>query len=363
MKKLVFLFALVLAISACNMHEIDEIVSEQQKISDVDPTWLRYPLDTVPAEIDPLLKSASFPTTAYFCVPDKNVYQTSPSSSVTYSDVKYYGGPFVSTTSSISGSTITFTIKRTDGLNFPKGSILKIKLTNAGGATIISKTLTSASTNCILNLIETKTWNVFGTGTTNTNNSALYVATWFNPTSGLTFYTKSIRIVAVPSGWGVNLGSLNNVSIYSNGWGGFSATDYLRDVSYNNSQKFQCVHFIQKYYQIVYNKNIGNTNAIDYWNNYTSHKLTSQVINGSGIPKQGDIICFKSTKGSYHVGIVNGVSGTGKIRIFQENVGQTYVNGNYCSAFKDFNFTTTSKGYDISASALGTSWTTLGWVR
>ena len=355
---------LVLVISACQKQEFDEAIPPQQKVSEGDQPWFKYPLDTIPGEIDPFLKSASYPATAYVCVPDKNVYQAAPTSSVTFNSVVYYGGSLVSAVSSISGSTITFTMKRKDGLTFPAGSVFRIKLSNAGGSTIVTKTLASASATCVLSLTESKTWNVNGTGTTNTSNWSLYVATWYNPTSRLNFYSSSIRLVAVPSGWGVNLGSLNNVSVYSNGWGGFSATDYLRDASCNNSQKYQCVHYIQKYYFAIYGKNIGNSDAGDYWFNYTSHKLTAKILNGKGIPKQGDIICFSSSKGSHHVGIVLGfLAPTGKIRVFQENVGQTLVNGNYCSAYKDFSFTSTSTGYNISASALGSTWTTLGWVR
>jgi hypothetical protein len=259
-------------------------------------------------------------------------------------------------------------MKRTDGYSFPVNSVIKIKLNNAGGTVINSKTLTTASTTCTLSITESKTWNISGGSSSNPNNTDNYVATWYNPASGYTFYTQAIKIVAVPTGWGTNLANLQGVSIYSNGWGGFSSTNYLKDASCNNSQKYQCVHFIQKYYLTIKGKNIGNANAGDYWNYYTSHSLTQRINNGAGIPQQGDIICFISSTNGYHVGIVNGVSSPGHLRVFQENVGQTLVNSNYCHPYADFSFTSSGSGYNVNANLLNptsgtTTWTTLGWVR
>ncbi len=356
----------VLVIAAgCTKNELEEV--PQQVEGTDDESWMRYPLDTIPALDGDGSGRAAYPTTSYVSVPEKHpatgCYQSSPASSVTYSGVAYYGGPFQSCTYSISGATVTFKLKRTDGLSFPVNSVVRIKQTNAGGTTLATATLTSVASTYNLSITESTTWNVGGTGTTsNSSNSRTYVATWYNPVSGLTFYTRAIRIVAVPTGYGASLPSFNGVPVNSNGWGGFASTNYLLDAADNNSQKYQCVHYVQKYYRIAKNRNIGNTNAGVYWTNYLSQNLTQRVNNGAGIPQQGDIICFSKPGSVGHVGIVAGVY-SGKLRVFQENVGQTDNNGQFCSGYKDFNFTNNGSTYNVSASMLGSTWTTLGWVR
>lgn len=342
---------------ACSKKDSQVIVPDLNS-QNHDTLWKTYPLDTVPDGLNEA-RVSSYPTTSYVSVPGIADYQTSPGTSVSYGGITYYGGPFLSAVSTVNGSSVVFSMKRTDGLSFPSGSVIRIKLSNAGGSIVGTKTLTASANTISISISESTTWNVNGGNTTNSNNSRTYVATWFNPASGYNFYTKSIRIVAVPTGWGAYLASYNGVNVYSNGWGGFSATNYLTDTW---GQKYQCVHYIKRYYKVVKNKAIGPGNANVYWQNYTSVGLTQRVNNGNGIPKAGDIICFKSTTGSYHVGIVGGVV-SGKLRVFQENVGQTLNSGNYCSGYKDFSFTSSSTGYNVSASMLGSSWITLGWVR
>lgn len=357
--------AMLVVVAGCTKNELEEVPQQTQGAD--DESWMRYPLDTIPAYADDGSDRAAYPTTTYVSVPEKypapGCYQAAPTSSVTYGGQTYYGGPFASCTHSISASTVTFKLKRTDGMSFPVNSVLKIKQSNAGGSTLASATLTSAASTCNLSFTESITWNLGGTGTSsNPSNTRQCVATWYNPVSGYTFYTQAIRIVAVPTGWGASLATLNGVTAYSNGWGGFSSTNYLTDAAYNNSQKYQCVHYIQKYYSLVYSRNIGNTNAGVYWTNYLSHNLTQRINNGAGIPQQGDIICFSRPGSVGHVGIVAGVY-SGKLRVFQENVGQTGNNGQFCSGYKDFTFTNNGSSYTVSASVLGSTWTTLGWIR
>ncbi|HRH03420.1 MAG TPA: CHAP domain-containing protein [Bacteroidia bacterium] len=349
----------------CKKDGIETSNNESQNNSSFDDqTWRSYPLDTTPGfAADDASRILSYPATSYVSVPNNNVFQASPASSVAYGGVTYYGGPFQASTYSVSGNIITFQMKRTDGFTFPVGSVLKIKLTNAGGTVMNTITLTAAASSYNLHAIESNTWNLSGGSSSNPNNTSSYVLTWYNPSSGLTFYTLPIKIVAVPTGWGTNLSSFG-VPIYSNGWGGFLSTNNLKDVSYNNSQMYQCVHYIQKYYLAIKSKNIGNANAGDYWNSNTSHSLTQKVLNGNGVPQQGDIVCFYNTNsGSYHVGIAGGVNVSGFLRVFQENVGQTLVNGNYCSGYKDMAYANNGSGYNVSAATLGSNWVTLGWVR
>lgn len=352
--------------AGCTKNELDEVPQQMEGME--DQSWRRYPLDTIPALDDDGSERAAYPTTSYVSVPEKypatGCYQSSPTSSVTYSGVTYYGGPFQSCTYAISGSTVTFKLKRTDGLSFASNSVVKIKLSTAGGSTLATATLTSSATTYNLTITESTTWNVGGAGTqSNSSNSRTYVATWYNPASGLTFYTRPIRIVAVPTGWGASLQSLNGVVVKSNGYGGFSSTDYLLDAAiYGSSQKYQCVNYIQRYYKDIYNRTIGNANGGHYWTNYLSHNLTQRINNGAGIPQQGDIICFTKPGSVGHVGIVAGVY-SGKLRVFQENVGQTDNNGQFCSGYKDFTFTTNGSTYNVDASSGLTGYTTLGWVR
>jgi hypothetical protein len=163
------------------------------------------------------------------------------------------------------------------------------------------------------------------------------------------------------------LSHLQGVPVYSNGWGGFGGTDFLLDASYSNAHKYQCVHFISRYYQTIKGRNIGSADAGEYWDHYNYHNLTQRINNGAGVPVQGDIVCFTNQKyGSRHVGIFNGISGTGVVRIFEENVGsrlRTETN-NYCTPYQDMAYTKSSAGgYIINAALLGDGWVTNGWVR
>jgi hypothetical protein len=375
MKKILFsTICLLLLVTSCrkdNLKVSAPVVAQTDDI--VDQTWLRYPIDTIPA-IAPqwagkVLESVlSHPETSLVPVPDVNVYQAAPTTAVKYNNVSYYGGPFQSTVSYTSGSSVTFLVKRTDGLKFPINSVINITTTNAGGIVLASGKITNGTSTVVsVSVADNNKWNVNNTTETNHANTNDFVLTWYNPVSGYTFYTNPIKIVAVPVGWGVNLGNLQGVPVFSNGWGGFAGTDYLWDAAYNNAHKYQCVHFIQRYYQTIKGRNIGNADAGEYWDRYTTHKLTQRINNGGGVPVQGDIICFTNqTSGARHVGIVNGVSATGLIRIFEENIGthlRTETN-NYCAAYQDFSYTkNASGGYVINAAVLGTGWVTNGWVR
>jgi len=365
---------LLLLIASCKKDDLKvSAPAAAQGDNIVDQTWLRYPIDTIPAiglqvpgkVLETVLPH---PETSLVPVPDVNVYQPAPLVAVKYNNVTYFGGPFQSAVNYTSGSSVMFQVKRTDGLKFPINSVIKITANNAGGTLLATGKITnSTSTVFSISVADNNKWNLNNTTETNHANTNDFVLTWYNPVSGYTFYTNPIKVVAVPIGWGVNLGNLKGVPVFSNGWGGFAATDYLLDATYNNAHKYQCVHFIQRYYQTIKGRNIGDANAGDYWDKYTAHKLTQRINNGAGVPAQDDIVCFTNqTNGARHVGIVNGVSGTGLIRIFEENIGnhlRTETN-NYCAAYQDFSYTKSSNGnYNINASVLGTGWVTNGWVR
>lgn len=359
MKKLLFLVLFVSAIlTSCQKDEIEiEPISQQVE---TDPTWIKYPSNNIPDSLEEalVLKSGRYPSTSYV-VPTLNNYQSPPSKTVKYENITYYGGPFQFCAASVSGNNITFKLKRSDGLKFPKGSVLTIKKGNAGGTTVTSKKLTSASSSVSLTVSESVTWNNKGSSTSNSKNYNNYVAAWYNPDSKLNFYTNPERVIAVPTGWGATLPGLNFVNVYSNGWGGFRSTDYLRD-PISNCQKYQCVEFINRYYRQVYHLDIGNSNANDYWYNYKKHSLNIRILNGGEIPLQGDIIYLESSS-SWHVGIVNGINPTnGFLRIFNENWGQKEEKGNFCKSYFELTITKTSTGYKVGG-ILG--YTTLGWLR
>ncbi len=344
----------------------NDIQSESILQNYLDTSWMNYPMDTLPGELSEYMVDLScrtlneiYPASSYVSIPDKNVYQNAPTSSISSGATTYFGGPFQSSVSLINSNIISFKLKRTDGVSFPIGSVIRIKWSGVGGEIRATRTLTASASNISMDVIETTKWNINNGKESNQNNWHNYIITWYNPVSKLNFYTQAIKIVAVPTGWGVGLASLNGVNVYSNGWGGFKSTDYLTDYF---GQKYQCVHFIKRYYTTIYNRDLGNGNANVYWDDFKAHNLKEKVLNGAGNPKQGDIICFYSTNGSFHVGIVAGIYG-GRLRVYQENVGQVLKNGNYCSGFKDFNYTTTKSGINVNPDMLGTSWTTLGWVR
>ena len=219
---------------------------------------------------------------------------------------------------------------------------------NAGSQSIATGTLNTAASTVRITIPESFTHGSSG-------NFKNYTVTWKNPASGYTFYTRYICVVAVPTGWGNYLTSLDNVELNSNGSGGFAGTDSLKD---NYGQMFQCVHWVKKYYKIVKGKTIGNGNADIYWTNPSSIGLPVKVANGTGIPKHGDIIyLYNPSSGHYHVGIIDGERVAGKIRVFQENVGQPG-----CVGIADFPFTKTATTYTIGSGS-PSGYVVKGWVR
>lgn len=361
-QKFIAVFLISLLITSCSKKEAIDDNTQQIGFRE-DTSWKTYPIDTSDASVGGLQKIASV-TTSYTSVPEINVYTPIPSTSVTAGGVIYYGGPFVMAVTSSNGNNVTVSVKRTDNQTFLKGSVLTIKNSSVSGnpaATVNSATaatviLPSTVSSYSFTLNQSYTWDVNGSGSSNPSNAISYLATWKNAANGLSFYTKPINVIAVPNGWGTSLGSFNNVSVYCNGVGGFSSTNLMVD---QWGQKFQCVHYIQRYYSSVYQKNIGSGYAGDYWTNYTAHSLTRRILNGSGVPQMGDIICFSSSSGSNHVAIVAGVVSNTYLRCFQENVGTGITN-----AYRDFSFTKNIQGnYIVTASPLGSQWSVLGWVR
>jgi hypothetical protein len=286
-----------------------------------------------------------------------NNYQSAPTRSVTYGSTTYYGGPFVSAVSATSNSGVTFTVKRTDGLTFPSGSVIKVKSagvgvnslnSNAGSPAVATKTLTAAASTVTIPVSESFSYSHSG-------NFKNYVVTWYNPASGYNFYTKFICVVAVPEGWGNYLTSLDGIKLYSNGYGGFAGTDSTLG---NGGQMYQCVELPVRYYAQVKNKTIQKRGADMYWNYPTSIGFTTKVANGSGIPQRGDVLCLHNTSNNhYHVGVIDGVRVTGKIRVYQQNVGSP------CVAYFDFPYTRSSNGNYTILQGSPSGYVVKGWVR
>jgi hypothetical protein len=205
MKKILFFSAcLLLLVASCRKDNVKiSAPVAVQTDNVVDPTWLRYPLDTIP-EIKPeqsgkvLATVPQHPETILVPIPDANVYQAAPTASVKYNNVTYYGGPFQSTVNYIGGYSIMFFVKRTDGLKFPINSVLKIMATNAGGAVLASGKVPNSTSSVIgISVSDNNKWNVNNTTETNHSNTNDFVLTWTNPVSGLNFYTKPIKVVAL----------------------------------------------------------------------------------------------------------------------------------------------------------------------
>jgi hypothetical protein len=153
------------------------------------------------------------------------------------------------------------------------------------------------------------------------------------------------------------LGSYSGVNIYSNGSTSFASNDYNYYNNTNTGMKWQCVEYVNRYYLIVYNKNIRipGTNAVDYYSTASQRMLYCYSNNSNVAPIVGDILCFGGGLG--HVAIIREV-GSNYVKIAQQNGLNTT---------SDLNFTLTMNivngNYNISASNLSSSLYVQGWLK
>jgi len=160
--------------------------------------------------------------------------------------------------------------------------------------------------------------------------------------------------------YGTILGSYNGVNVYSNGTGGYVSNEYNIVNGTNTGMKWQCVEYVNRYYLLIYNKDIRvpGHNAVDYYPNATQHGLAPYANNGTTAPAIGDILCFSGGNPNYgHVAIVREV-GSNYLKVAQQNVTNNAGDVN-------FNIIMTVIGgyYNVSGSTIGASYICQGWLR
>ncbi|HEY5534901.1 MAG TPA: CHAP domain-containing protein [Ignavibacteria bacterium] len=150
------------------------------------------------------------------------------------------------------------------------------------------------------------------------------------------------------------LGTYNGIDVYSNGTVGNQSNLYNYENGTNTGMKWQCVEYVNRYYLLIYNKNIRvpGHNGNEYFPNATQHGLTAYLNNGTTSPAIGDILCFSG--GNYgHVAIVREVGST-YIRVAQQNVLNNSGDVNY-----QMNMQISNGHYDVTWGG----YTCQGWLH
>ena len=121
--------------------------------------------------------------------------------------------------------------------------------------------------------------------------------------------------------WGTLLGAYNGVTLYSNGNWEWHPGEYNEVNGFRTGIKWQCVEFVNRYYTIVYKKNLYYTgiygDAKDYFNKASSAELTAYPNSCPILPKVGDILCFDGYSNG-HVAIIREVAPT-EVHVIHQN--------------------------------------------
>ncbi len=171
------------------------------------------------------------------------------------------------------------------------------------------------------------------------------------------FYLSITLGIAEADNYGTYLGSFNGVPCYSNGYVDYNSGSTQTYNNINVGLKYQCVHFANLYYAMIYNMNINNqphNNGKDYFPTASLRGLTSFPNGSSTKPAVGDILC--SNSGQYgHVAIIRSV-GSNYIEIIQQN----WFN-NVNDVTKRLDMTFSNGTYTVAN--FSTSYSTAGWLR
>jgi surface antigen len=156
------------------------------------------------------------------------------------------------------------------------------------------------------------------------------------------------------------VGTFNGVDAYSNSSLNHPSNDERNtDAGIFTGLKWQCVEYVNRYYYLIHGiTNLGFQNANTYYGNATARGLMAYPNVGSTAPQVGDILCFGGgSQGLGHVAIIREV-GTDYVKVIQQNVMQDLRDA-------DFRHTLTLSGgtYTVSATELGKTYTTQGWLR
>lgn len=156
------------------------------------------------------------------------------------------------------------------------------------------------------------------------------------------------------------MGTFNGVAAYSDSSINHPSPDeHNNDTGINTGLKWQCVEYVNRYYYLIHGiTNLGGQNANQYYDNATARGLLAYPNGGSTAPQVGDILSFGGgSEGLGHVAIIREV-GANYVKVIQQNVTQD-------SRDADFSFTLTVSGgtFTVTATELGQTYTTQGWLR
>jgi len=174
------------------------------------------------------------------------------------------------------------------------------------------------------------------------------------------FVIVSIYSTSFADPWGTYLGTYNSVNVYSNGTGGYVSNEYNFINGTNTGMKWQCVEYVNRYYLLIYNKNIRvpGHNAVNYYPNATQHGLVSYPNNGNTAPAIGDVLCFSGGNPNYgHVAIVREI-GSNYLKVAQQNVLNNSGDVNY-----NIIMSISNGYYNVSGSSIGGGYVCQGWLR
>lgn len=160
--------------------------------------------------------------------------------------------------------------------------------------------------------------------------------------------------------YGTLLGYYNGVSVYSNGNINYVSNEYNYYNGTNTGMKWQCVEFVNRFYLLIFNKNIriAGTNANEYHGSATQRGLYPYSNISSIPPAINDILCFGGGSSGYgHVVIIREV-GYNYVKIAQQN-----GTNNYSDTSFTLTMTIENGLYNISASNLSSSLYVQGWLK
>ncbi len=159
--------------------------------------------------------------------------------------------------------------------------------------------------------------------------------------------------------YGTVLGTVNSITVYSNGQVGYVSGVTSSVNGYTCGIKWQCVEFCSRYYWVVYGKKIAGGNANSWYANPAAKGLTANPNGGASIPKVGDILCSESGPGG-HVAIIRAVNVAAKAGTFDVIVAHQNWTNTSADLAKTFTMTLKDGKYTIAASG---AYAWQGWLR
>jgi surface antigen len=291
-------------------------------------------------------KGAEDRMSTYYSIPAVGTFPSNLVGALVGSCGTFHGGNIRAKVTAISASQITVEISKIGGSSFSKNGTAYIKAASVCGGVAGSATYTATATTVNVTFNAT-----FASG----------LVTFFPEvisSSGDRYFATPIMVytswLAASQPYGTAFGTVNGVTVYSNGASpSYASNSYNTVGTINTGMKWQCVEFVNRYYLQVYGMNIriAGTDAWQYYGTASQRGLVAYANNGNIAPQVGDLLCISgNTYG--HVAIVTEV-GANYIKVAQQNVG----NG----AHIQFSFS--KSGNNVNATNLGAGYTVQGWLR